>query len=228
MGFIALFFAIVSIATIRTKFKELPSRRNFFQLDAFRQMPFTVYIIGSFFAFMAVYIPFFYIETYSLANGIPTSTATAYLVVFINAGSALGRIVLSGLASKYGFLNIFMMTAIVSTILIFAWIGVHNAVGLVVFAWLYGIFAGALLGLVSMACLPLMPDLRQIGTWLGQGLVVLSMGVLIGTPISGAISRSDSGFLGLQIFCGVVFLVASIILVVARGLKTSWVFSAKL
>ena len=71
-----------------------------------------------------------------------------------------------------------------------------------------------------MVVATLSPSLSVIGTWMGTCFAVASLGVLIGTPISGAILRQGHGFVGLQIFGGVTLLAAAAFCLGARLYKS--------
>lgn len=60
-------------------------------------------------------------------------------------------------------------------------------------------------------------DIRQLGVRSGTLYVLSSVGVLVGSPIAGAIVNDQHGqFSGLIIFCGVMLLVGSFFAVLSR------------
>lgn len=63
----------------------------------------------------------------------------------------------------------------------------------------------------------LSPNLGVVGGRMGMTFVFASLGLLTGTPIAGAILQS--GWVGLQVFCGVMVGAATLGLITARWLK---------
>lgn len=57
-----------------------------------KDYPFQIFAFSSFFGFLGLYIPFFYIQLYSINKGI-TNNVLVYLLPITNAGSFFGRIV---------------------------------------------------------------------------------------------------------------------------------------
>ena len=71
-----------------------PSRqRRIFDATAWREAPFVLMAISMFLGFMGLYIPFFYVQTYSIEKNIMTDDLAFYLLPILNTGSFFGRIV---------------------------------------------------------------------------------------------------------------------------------------
>lgn len=69
-------------------------------------------------------------------------------------------------------------------------------------------------------------DVRSIGTRNGALYGVAAIGVLIGSPVAGAIVSAENGnFSGLIIFCGVTILVGAVFAIMSRQALTGgqWV-----
>lgn len=119
-------------------------------------------------------------------------------------------------ADKTGIINMLVPTTVITGILALAWIAIWDKAGLIVFAVLYGSCSGLILSLMPTAFPTLVEDKRKIGTNLGMAFMIDSFGVLIGTPISGAIYRGTGSFTGLQAFCGAIVLTSAILMGTAR------------
>ncbi|PQE24036.1 MFS monocarboxylate transporter protein [Rutstroemia sp. NJR-2017a BVV2] len=94
--------------------------------------------IGLFCTFMGLYVPFFYVQTYVIQQGIMSENLGFYLLAILNAGSFFGRIILNHLADKVGPLNICIACGIFTSVLGFAWIGIKSPIGIIIFSILYG------------------------------------------------------------------------------------------
>ena len=107
-------------------------------------------------------------------------------------------------------------TCFATGILALAWIAIKDKAGLIVFAILYGSGSGLILSLMPTGFPTFVKDVKLIGTNLGMAFMIDSIGVLIGTPISGAILRDTGSFTGLQAFAGSMVLAAAILMGMAR------------
>ena len=117
-------------------------------------------------------------------------------------------------------LNMIIPCALASTVLAFSWIAVDDIGGLVAFSIFYGFFSGSFVSLPPSIVASLTPDLHKVGTWMGMGFSITGLGVLIGTPIAGAILNLETGdFLRAQIFCGILVALASGLMISARIAK---------
>ena len=83
--------------------KRIPATkiRHSLHIEILKDIPFVLFCIGEFFGFMGIYILFFYIQLYALSERDTSPRIVAYLLVIINAGSILGRLLLSNLSDKY-------------------------------------------------------------------------------------------------------------------------------
>jgi hypothetical protein len=62
-------------------------------LGAWRELPYLLFSIGLFCTFMGLYVPFFYVQSYVIQQGIMSENLGFYLLAILNAGSFFGRIV---------------------------------------------------------------------------------------------------------------------------------------
>ena len=113
-------------------------------------------------------------------------------------------------------------TAVGAGTLSICWIAIKNEAGLIVFAILYGAFSGLILTLV-VTCVPaLATNMKTLGTNIGMWLMFISFGVLIGTPISGAILRQSGQFSGFQAWAGCVVLLGPFFFAASRVSKVGF------
>ena len=209
---------LVSLGVSRVR--VLPKqKRALLELSAFREAPYSMFTIGMFFSFLGLYIPIFYIQTYAIQKGITSQNLGFYLLPILNAASIFGRIIPNFIADKAGALNILVPCCFAASILSFAWIGIDKAPGLIVFAILYGFFSGAFVSLPPTAVVALSPHLGVIGTRMGMCFALASLGLLIGTPVSGAILNRTGDFLGPQALSGAMVLLAGSSILASRIIK---------
>lgn len=183
-------------------------------------------MLGMLFAYMGIYISFFYIELYALSKCGMKLNLASYLLTVTAAGSMFGRLVPTYLADNYvGPMNLHAASAIAAAILAFCWIQIESAAGIIVFGVVYGFLSGSLVSLGGPVVFNLADDLQTVGTCLGMITGMCGTGLLVGNPIAGAI-LDHGGWIGLQAWTGSLLLAAGMIILWARiarfgaGLRT--------
>ena len=97
IAFVVLASLLLPIVAMRKRVSKSP-RRTFVDLAAFREAPFIFMLCSMFFLFTGLYIPYFYIEVFSIQTQTLARSdryLDKYLIVFLNVGSAIGRLVSS-------------------------------------------------------------------------------------------------------------------------------------
>ncbi|KAL3478821.1 major facilitator superfamily domain-containing protein [Aspergillus californicus] len=215
VAFLLLGILLVSCPPIRAR---LPPRdSNFLLLSAFKDKGYTFTIVGSFFIFLGMFPPIFYLPSYGLSQGM-SQTMAFYLSAILNAASFPGRIVPAILSDKFGKLNTFAIAGIATGILTLCWQSVKGNAGVIVFSAIYGFVSGAIISGGTIALASCAADAKNIGTYMGMGMAWVSFAALIGPPISGALEDTDDGFKAVAEFAGVVSLAGGffVLLVVKR------------
>ncbi|KKY21199.1 putative major facilitator superfamily protein [Diplodia seriata] len=225
IGFIAL--ATQLVPNLCMKMRVLPaSRRKMLDLPAFKEPPYLLFILGAMVVFMGLYTPFFYVQLFALDRSITSSNLAFYMLSIMNASSAFGRIFPNMLADRIGRFNTIAPCALLSGVLILCLIAVHDLAGLVVFCVLYGFFSGTFVSLPPTILVMLSPDRSKIGTRMGQAFSCIAIGILVGTPIGGAI-QSEHGFTALWLFGGIVTIGGCLSVVAARVCKFGFSLAQK-
>ncbi|KAL7620146.1 hypothetical protein AAE478_009139 [Parahypoxylon ruwenzoriense] len=187
-------------------------KRAFIDKTALRESPFLAFAGAGMFAFMGLYVPFFYLQLYALRYGIAREDLSAYLVTLLNAGSVFGRLLPNFLADHLGSLNMLVATTLGASILAFGWFGIRDLGGTIAFALLFGFLNGGVTSLPPSAIVSLTPDMARLGTRMGMVFTFVGSAVLVGTPIAGAILRDvedDYRWKGLIAFSAVTLFLGS-------------------
>ena len=137
------------------------------------------------------------------------------MLPLLNAASILGRLLPNFVADKFGVLNTIIPCAFATAILALCLIRVDSEASIIAVSALYGFFSGAYVSLPPTIFVFLTPDRALIGTRLGQGFAFIGFGVLISTPVAGAILRHDR-WTHVWIYSGVLLSVATFLFVVTR------------
>ena len=193
--------------------------RSLIDLSAFRDVPYIVFNFGLLFGFMGLYIIFYYVQLYALLEGGVASALAPYTLVVVNASSCFGRVIPGFYADKVGSINVQTIVAFISASLTFCLIAIRNMPGLIVYSVLYGLFAGAFMGLPGAGVARLSSDRSKIGIRLGMTLAFVGFGVLVSNPIAGAILGAERNWVGLILWCGSLLATAGASMVASRITK---------
>ncbi|KAK9412855.1 putative Major facilitator superfamily (MFS) profile domain-containing protein [Seiridium unicorne] len=214
-----MFLGLCSIASVTIK-SRLPPRPKPFNindyLQAFKEPVMLLSMIGGFFFFWGMFLPFSFISLQAEAAGMDPSLAQ-YLLSILNAVSIFGRIGPGFIADKVGRYNCLIFITLLSGVITLAlWIPGKSTAAIIVYGVIFGFSSGGFISLMP-ACVAQISDIRQIGTRTGTAYMVQALGALTGPPIGGAIVRSMNGkYLGLQLFCGLVMTTSVFFFAAAR------------
>ena len=219
LGFLALGTMCISLLLMRMRFMPT-EKRKLVQLSAFREPAFVLFCAALFLGFLGFYNFLVYVQSYAIQTGIVGERLAFYLLSMLNAASTFGRIIPNLIADSIGPVNILTPAAAVTGILAFVWVGVHTFPGIVVLAILYGFFSGGFVSLPPVVMMVLTKDMRDLGTRLGMVFGITAFGLLIGTPIGGAILNSSHKYLGVQLFTACCLTTCSILMTIIRIMRT--------
>ncbi len=154
---------------------------------------------------------------------IPTDRSFTILII-LNACGIAGRLLPNLVSDLWlGPLNTMIPLTLISSLLIYLWIIIvpkHASItGYMVFAGVYGFVSAGVLSVFPAVCASLVPPdkIQMVGVRLGMIMTCISIPVLVGPPIGGALLQaSQGGYLGAQLFFGTVLLVALGFLIALR------------
>ncbi|ATY66732.1 MFS monocarboxylate transporter [Cordyceps militaris] len=219
IGVLAPFTLTISILIMRTRVPRAKESRALLNLSAFKYAPFNALCLGLVLAFMGLYVPFFYVIIYAQSKLKLDGDMSFYLLSVLNAASLAGRIIPGLLADKFGSLEVLIVTSLLSSLLVYCWLVIHNLAGIVVFCIFYGFLSGAVVSLPTTVVAALVPELRLMGTWMGMCFCFAGLGFLIGTPIAGTIINLEEGkfsggliFSATMVFAGTVAFTSIVVL----------------
>ncbi|OOQ89423.1 putative MFS monocarboxylate transporter [Penicillium brasilianum] len=187
IAFVTLGALIFSIAVIKPRLPPPKQSRSLIDRSAFKEPPFLLLCLGFFFSFAGLYFPFFYLPTYFTSFLHSDGDIAFYIIAILNAASVFGRITPGILADHLGSLNTIIPISLIAAVLAFAWIGIQNEAGTIVFAILYGFASGAIVSLPATILARLTSNLSILGTRMGMSFTFAGLGLLIGNPIAGAL-----------------------------------------
>jgi len=213
MGFLML--AVLSISCPLIKARLPPRKDKFFLPSAFKEPPYVLLIASAFLMLFGVFTPIFYLPTYAVHYGMSSELAS-YLIAILNAASFFGRLIPGILADKFGRFNMFFVVGLSTGILILCWQRITTNAAIVVFAALYGFCSGAIVSLTTV-CLATVPkDPRNIGTYMGMGMFVVSFAALAGPPSNGALVSNYHSYEQTATMSGVLVVAGGFLITVVK------------
>ncbi|KAL4807913.1 major facilitator superfamily domain-containing protein [Aspergillus unguis] len=223
-AFVILALLIIANLTVRTYRPIQPRKVTRAELTKpFRETQFILLIVGMFLFTYGFYAPINYLPAQAIATGISPNLAQ-YLLPILNAGSLFGRLFAGFAGDRIGRYNVFILVCYLSGIFILGlWLPSSTTASLVAFAVLFGFFSGAYVSLLTPLVMQISPR-EELGFRTGVLLLAIAVGGLTTNPINGAIvdSQGGGGWAGLKVFSGVMALVGTSFVLVARGRGTRW------
>jgi len=220
MGFIACGICIIAFPALLSGTSSLAkarTARKLYDPAAFKDSSFIIFTLCSFFTFLGYIVPYFYIPSFAQdVLGISKNSALNILVMAI-AASFFGRLSAGLIAHRLGSIFTWLCCAAVSGALSLCWMAVSTQSGLIAFSVFWGFCSAGLVTLPAAVFPGLCPDSRRLGTRTGMSWGISSFASLIGSPIAGALLKSQSengkqprsNFLGPQLWAGCCLLVGA-------------------
>ncbi|KAI1580089.1 AraJ Arabinose efflux permease [Pyrenophora tritici-repentis] len=168
-------------------------------------------------ASLGLYVPYYYIESYTTLYH-PSAPIHSYLLPLINSASFFGRIVGGFLADRVGLLNLlYPMTFISGVFCLAIWLPADNVATIVAFVCLYGFSSGIFISVTPAAVAQISPNDR-IGARIGAFFTLAAVATLIGTPIAGALvdENVDNGYRNVILFAGLTLSIGSVFILCSR------------
>ncbi|KAJ5086064.1 hypothetical protein N7532_010835 [Penicillium argentinense] len=219
IGFLCFGTICVSLSIMRVRFKP-KDKRKLYQLSAFKDLGYCLFTVAMFLGFLGFYNFLYYVQPYAIDTGIVDSNLGFYLVSMLNAASTFGRIAPNFLADHTGPLNMLSPAVTVTSILAFVWISVDTTAGIIILAIFYGFFSGGFVSLPPVVMASMTADVRDLGTRLGMVFAITSIGLLIGTPIGGAILGDTGKYIGVQLFTACCLVGSAILMIILRVVRS--------
>jgi predicted MFS family arabinose efflux permease len=219
LAFLALATCSVSIGVMRLRFRP-QQKRALLQLSAFKEPQYFLFCAACFLGFLGFYNFLVYIQPYAIETRIVDGNIGFYLLAILNAASTFGRVIPNFIADYTGTLNMLIPALAATTALAYCWAAVQSKSGIITLSALYGFFSGGFVSLVPVGVINISRDHHNIGARLGMCFAIESVGLLVGTPIGGAILSNTGSYLGVQMFCGSCLAFCTVLFVAIRFLQS--------
>lgn len=217
IAFVVLATYIMSYAVFIYNTQKGAMVRRSVDASALTDLPFLVLSVASLFSATTYYIPLLYLPLMTEIR-VPTLDADLafYLLTIMNGASAVGRVLAGIVAAKLGPTETILIALVLGSMLLFCWIVIDSLATTLVWCIFWGMISGVLVALPG-AFIPLFsPSLAVIGTRSGMYWVWVGLGLLIGSPIGGALfdlRSTGTAWWRLPVFAGVFMMAAALLTV---------------
>jgi predicted MFS family arabinose efflux permease len=203
---------------LRPRSKVKGPRRSLIDKTAFTDWPYVFFVAGCFVVFLGMYTPFVHIQSFALEQRIVSPSLALYLLAILNSSSILGRILPALLAQRVGPMNMIIVTAVGLGVACLCLMAATSLARLLVVVLAQGFFTGSFFALQPTIFVRLTSDPRRIGTRFGMAFSVMSIALLFGPPVAGALRR-ERGYDAAWIWAGVTILVGGGLIIIGRFQK---------
>lgn len=218
LAFLTLATCGVSISVMRLRFRP-EEKRALIQLSAFKDLPYILFCSACFVGFLGFYDFLVYVQPFAIETRIVDENVGFYLLPVLNAASTFSRVICNYIADYIGPLDMLIPALTATAALAYSWAAINSTAGIITLSALYGFFSGGFASLVPVAIVNMSGSDHNVGARLGMCFAIESVGLLIGTPIGGAIMSHTKSYLGVQMFCASCLALCALILVVIRLLE---------
>lgn len=225
MGFIALGTLLIPIAVMRMRFKA-PKARSLVDLTAFTDIPYIAFTLSTFIGFMGLSILIFYVSYYPQEQGLTDTALSFYMVPIFNAASCFGRVLPNALSDKIGPFNVIAPCSLITGVLMICLMAAHTKGSVIAIVVLAGFFSGVFIAMPPVCFFPLTKDKSKLGTRIGMGFGIIALGLLIGSPVAGAIlgGVKPLNWQGLWGFGGGMAALSGILYAILRVYRSGFAF----
>ncbi|KAF4551579.1 Riboflavin transporter MCH5-like protein 2 [Elsinoe fawcettii] len=228
VGIICLLLCLIAIFLVDTRLPPNTRAGATIDLYALKDKLYATTTLAIFLLEFALFIPMTYITSYALAQGLPPAFAYT-LVIYLNAGSVLGRAMTGWFADRYGRFRIMVLTSLACTVITPLWLFAGAGKGrIIAYAVAFGLASGSIIA-VTPVCIAQICLTEDYGKRYGTTYFFVSFGTLVGVPLAGAILDTAGGqnYEGLIWFCGAVWAAGLLAFVLAMGIATRWNFRTR-
>ncbi|KAH7312498.1 putative MFS transporter [Stachybotrys elegans] len=218
LGLLALGVNAVCICLIRDRNKIIGSRHAAFDMKLFKRPEYLLLNGYGFFSMLGYIALVYSLADYGRHVGLNPSQ-TAVISALFNLGQGLGRPPTGYFSDSIGRINMAGMTTLLSALLTFVvWILARNYGVLIFYSLIGGTVAGTFWATIGPVAVEVV-GLQDLPSALNLEWLVVVLPCTFSEPIALEIVDSTGGYLGAQLFIGVMYTAAALCVLVLRGWK---------
>ncbi|KAJ7119481.1 major facilitator superfamily domain-containing protein [Mycena epipterygia] len=146
--------------------------------------PYMAFVVGGLFIMLGLFYPIFYLQLYSIKQGIREKIAFD-TVSFINAGGVVGRLIPNFLADRVGSFNVIIPVTFLTAACILPMLAAVNSGAVITISLLYGAMNAGFVSMTPALLADLSNDRSEIGLRMGVWFSFTAVAALAGQPLSG-------------------------------------------
>ncbi|KAK6213315.1 major facilitator superfamily transporter [Colletotrichum tabaci] len=223
VGLIALATLMVPLFAMKARGK--PGRpRSFVDWTAFKDGRYMTFVAGTMCGSASVLILNTYISYFGKNEQLLDGPMSFYIVSVFNAASCAGRILPNFISDTLGPFNILAPFMFITGAAALCMTAVHSEGAIIAMAVVLGFLSGVFPSMPPVCFARLTKDKSKIGTRMGMGYSMSSLGYLAGAPGAGAIlgSVAPLQWTGLWVYCGMASFASGLIYAAIRISNTGW------
>ncbi|KAM5536464.1 hypothetical protein V8D89_009900 [Ganoderma adspersum] len=207
LGFVTLGLLVITNLTMARRLPGTQHLGPLISIAEFKKPVYSIYVVSLVVNALALFTVYTYL-TVSAVNANIDANLSFDLLAIANAISAFGQIGSGMLADRYGPLNALIPAALLTAVVTYAWPFATNVPAFVVIAVLF----------VAIIIQPFarMGPIEDVGLRIGMALTLMTIGVVSGAPISGAILDSTGSFKNVGYYGGSTLLFSAALMAAAR------------
>ncbi|KAM5535342.1 hypothetical protein V8D89_011027 [Ganoderma adspersum] len=214
LAFIVLGLIVITNLTLA---RRLPGKQDpgpLISVAEFKKPAYSIYVLSLIVNTLALFTVLTYL-TVSAVGAHLSANLSFDLLAIANAASTVGRVSSGLLADRYGPLNILVPAAVMTAVVTYAWPFATSVAHFVVISVLIGVSTGATLAILVQP-FALMGPVEEVGLRIGMGYTLVTIGLIAGPPISGAILDGTGEFRNVGYYGGSTLLLSAGLMVAAR------------
>lgn len=204
----------VSILTLQRRLPPTIVSGGLFNTKQFKSPAYTIYTASGFVIYIGFVTLLIFLDASAPSQGVPENVSS-YLISIANSANAVGRLASGVLADYLGPINVVAPSTLIAGVLTLIWPYTRGTAALVTVAVTYGASSSAM---VALAGAPMMAlgDCADVGRRTGMYYTIVSLAIVAGPPISGAINHYTGGYTAVGIFAGSSVVVGTFLLALSK------------
>ncbi|ORY95385.1 major facilitator superfamily domain-containing protein [Syncephalastrum racemosum] len=229
IGLMSVGVCAVSAAMLQERlpkgYRQKAKFKSPIKLSTFKIVDFNIWLVGAVIALTGYLSPLFFVPKYAVHIGL-SETDSANLLSILCAFNAIGRIVFGFIADRIGRLNTYCIASTLAGLFCFVIWPFANSFGVMVaFVVLWGFTCGIYYALAAPITGGIV-GMEEMSSAFAILFLVSSISS-VGPPIASAIQMATpgGGYIGIQMFCGALYVCGAFICFGLKIKRTKSVFS---
>ncbi|KAL2211498.1 MFS general substrate transporter [Sarocladium strictum] len=218
LGILAFVVNTACTLLIKDRNKIIGSRQLAFDLELFTRMEYLILLAWGWFSMLGYIVLIFSLANYARVIGLGPSEAALISAIF-NLGQGIGRPFVGYFSDRTGRINMAaVLTFITGVFALAIWINAKTYGVLIFFAFICGTVGGTFWAVVGPVTAEVV-GLKAVPSALNLTWLVILLPCTFSQPIAMQLVEATGSYLPTQIWTGLMYIVAAVLLCIVRGWK---------